>query len=346
MSDRQLTRIIIDAANPYLRLFERACPGPVDRPHRACINFTKTFDSRAGRWIYRFEKSFWSRWAHARRCIADLRWNGKVSCSPDETYELNAWLGLQTFVAEWLDANPRPAVLRRTAHGRWYEPWGPSSIARRMLFYAGVERPLPPARRYVYSNIVSAKRVGLSEVLSKQARAGSSARDNTGPKRRPIARLGQQEEALCFELMATLLANVAQNPQQAFLSDLLVFVRNKIVEGHIWLIRWVAVEELNIRRPGWDTISEGTIGLYEAIEGFDPARGCRFQTFAKRPIKQRIQDYMRRMRRLGRHSSTDALTESGHEWMLGQYRRDPAHEPHLKIISYAWRKNPESFRIL
>jgi RNA polymerase sigma factor (sigma-70 family) len=85
-------------------LFEAACPGPVDRPHRARIK--KRFDFRTNKHgrFYVFEKGYWSRWDHARRCIADNRWHGKVRCEPpDFTYEQAAGRGLEEALCRSLD---------------------------------------------------------------------------------------------------------------------------------------------------------------------------------------------------------------------------------------------------
>jgi hypothetical protein len=293
----------------YQWLLETACPGPVDYPHPARINFKKNPNSRFSievlvdeigdriqvvrggpRWRYKFEKEYWSRWHHARQCIGDLRWLGKATCSPDTTAEHNAWRGLQTIVARRIDCRCREPILRHPSiTGLHFPPFAVKAYGQTRLasFYHSfpvVEHGwlpwhrLPEARRYVYSNIIwtkrgshrVAERVGLSELVSKQAMAGSRARDKVKPTPPRIARLDKHQEALCFELMASLSSTLASQPQ-TFVADLLTFVRNKIIEGHVPFVRWVAVEELGIPRPGWDTINEGVFGLFEAIEGFDRA---------------------------------------------------------------------------
>jgi RNA polymerase sigma factor (sigma-70 family) len=87
---------------PYQALAEKACPGAVDRPHRARL-YGLTF------WV----QNYWGRWAHARKCIADLRWNGKVRCSPDCTYETTAARGLEEALCRSLDSKC-PAVFFKT----------------------------------------------------------------------------------------------------------------------------------------------------------------------------------------------------------------------------------------
>jgi hypothetical protein len=83
----------IGANKSHQWLVEVACPGPVDRPHRASID-------RKNKNIY------WSRWAHARRCFGDDRWHGKVSCEPDETYIQAAANGLEDALCQQIDVPP------------------------------------------------------------------------------------------------------------------------------------------------------------------------------------------------------------------------------------------------
>ncbi|OGK11727.1 MAG: hypothetical protein A2Y63_00210, partial [Candidatus Riflebacteria bacterium RBG_13_59_9] len=45
-----------------------------------------------------------------------------------------------------------------------------------------------------------------------------------------------------------------------------------------------------------DVISEGTLGLVEAVDAFDPERGVKFLTFAYLKVKGRMIDYLRRRR--------------------------------------------------
>ena len=78
--------------DPHGRLFERACPGPVDYPHRARL-YLLSF------WV----QNYWGRWAHPRRCYADLRVNGKVRCKPDSTWETTAAIGLDEVLCRQLD---------------------------------------------------------------------------------------------------------------------------------------------------------------------------------------------------------------------------------------------------
>jgi RNA polymerase sigma factor (sigma-70 family) len=77
---------------PYQALVERACPGPVDRPHRAELCLLSF-------WI----QNHWGRWAHARKCFADLRRNGKVHCQPDATWDTTVAIGINEVLCRRLD---------------------------------------------------------------------------------------------------------------------------------------------------------------------------------------------------------------------------------------------------
>jgi RNA polymerase primary sigma factor len=70
-----------------------------------------------------------------------------------------------------------------------------------------------------------------------------------------------------------------------------------IVERHLPLVRRVASNYVNLGLPFNDLVQEGSIGLLEAIERFDPRRGAAFSTFAYWCIRKTI---------------THALTEKGH----------------------------------
>jgi hypothetical protein len=73
-------------------LFDAACPGPFDHPHRARL-YLLSF----------IVQNYWSRWSHHRRCFADLRRNGKVYCRPDETWDTVMAGGLEDAFSQKVD---------------------------------------------------------------------------------------------------------------------------------------------------------------------------------------------------------------------------------------------------
>jgi hypothetical protein len=85
-------RIIARPVMGHQRLFEAACPGIADSPHRAKLHILNF-------WV----QNYWGRWSHSRRCFADLRTNGKIRCNPDSTWETTAAIGLSEVLCRKLD---------------------------------------------------------------------------------------------------------------------------------------------------------------------------------------------------------------------------------------------------
>jgi RNA polymerase sigma factor (sigma-70 family) len=65
--------------------------------------------------------------------------------------------------------------------------------------------------------------------------------------------------------------------------------RQRLIELHYGLILRLAGQFHCAGFEREDMIQEGTLGLLRALEGFDPARGCRFATYATYWIRQAIQ---------------------------------------------------------
>jgi RNA polymerase sporulation-specific sigma factor len=91
--------------------------------------------------------------------------------------------------------------------------------------------------------------------------------------------------------------------------------RARIIEAYQPLVFKVAMH-LRLRETVvMDMIQEGTVGLIEAVERFDPGRGVRFSTFATFRIRGRILNALRRERPAisvegsGRAEADDSLLE-------------------------------------
>lgn len=86
-----------------------------------------------------------------------------------------------------------------------------------------------------------------------------------------------------FERLAALEAGTAEHAQ----------VRGALIEANLPLVRYVALRFRNGGEPLEDIVQVGTIGLIQAIDRFDLARGVQFATFAMPTILGEIRRYFR-----------------------------------------------------
>jgi RNA polymerase sigma factor (sigma-70 family) len=93
--------------------------------------------------------------------------------------------------------------------------------------------------------------------------------------------------------------------------------RARLIEAYQPLVFKVAMH-LRLREAiVMDMIQEGTVGLIEAVERFDPERGVRFSTFATYRIRGRILNALRRER-----SGAPAAQPAGGDVAVGPGTRD------------------------
>ena len=67
---------------------------------------------------------------------------------------------------------------------------------------------------------------------------------------------------------------------------------HKLVSAHLRLVAKIAARYRGYQLPIGDLISEGNIGLMQAVKRFDPDRGCRFSTYAIWWIRAAMQEYI------------------------------------------------------
>ena len=92
-----------------------------------------------------------------------------------------------------------------------------------------------------------------------------------GPQRRATHQ--EAREISASELIATLHAMPATDPERAKLRD-------RLVEMHLPLVLYLAKRFSGRSEPMTDLVQVGSIGLIKAIDRFDPGRGLEFSTYA------------------------------------------------------------------
>ncbi len=104
-------------------------------------------------------------------------------------------------------------------------------------------------------------------------------------------------------------------------------LREALIAKHRDLVRAVARRYVSVGEPVDDLVQEGTIGLINAVDMFDPKRGVKFTTYATHLISGHIQHYLRDKGRLIRQpawvqEATSKLRKA-HEILTQQLGREP-----------------------
>src|SRR5258708_579174 len=79
---------------------------------------------------------------------------------------------------------------------------------------------------------------------------------------------------------------------------------HRLVTSHLRLVAKLASGYRGYGLPAAELISEGSIGLMQAVKRFDPDRGARFATYAIWWIRASIQDYILRSKSLVKLGTT------------------------------------------
>jgi RNA polymerase primary sigma factor len=72
----------------------------------------------------------------------------------------------------------------------------------------------------------------------------------------------------------------------------------QLVAGHLHVVRSVASHYRNLGLPFDDLVQEGSVGLLEAIEQYDPARGADFETYVRFRARRAIRNALTEKSRL------------------------------------------------
>ncbi len=112
--------------------------------------------------------------------------------------------------------------------------------------------------------------------------------------------------------------------------------RARLIEAYQPLVFKVAMQ-LRLREAiVMDMIQEGTVGLIQAAERFDPNRGVRFSTFATYRIRGRILNALRGLAHArGRRPLTDPAAEGTLEPSVLERLADPAAADRLSAVEDA-----------
>ena len=74
--------------------------------------------------------------------------------------------------------------------------------------------------------------------------------------------------------------------------------RERLVVSHLGLVRTVASRYHDLGLPFDDLVQEGSIGLLEAIDHYDPRRGAPFESFARFRVRRAIRNALTEQSRL------------------------------------------------
>ena len=107
-------------------------------------------------------------------------------------------------------------------------------------------------------------------------------------------------------------------------------LRDEIVAQHLYLVQAVAKKFVGMGEPYEDLVQEGTMGLLNAVDLYDPERGIKFSTYATHLVTGHIRHYLRDRGRIIRQPAwvqelSGKITKAA-EALRQVLKRDPAVE--------------------
>lgn len=112
--------------------------------------------------------------------------------------------------------------------------------------------------------------------------------------------------------------------------------RNELVEAYLPLVQ-AAAQRMHCRLPGQveldDLVSSGTLGLIDAVKGFDPGRGVKFEVYCSPRIRGAMIDELRSMDWVPRltRSRQRTLTEAIQTFEAAKGRRPTEQELAVRL---------------
>lgn len=92
---------------------------------------------------------------------------------------------------------------------------------------------------------------------------------------------------------------------------------NDLIRQHEGLVHSVLKGIYRYGVPYADLVQEGRIALWQAVQGYDPDRGCAFSTYATVAIQRRLYTYIRRMTRPQGHLPATLAPDPGQQVVAG-----------------------------